>query len=111
MRNIPQAAVGKRVDASPELACHLQLEVGGETGNVNMAGTEKENPAGVTSAMGHAHTQCLDVPVRLWSYRGPLTLCGTQSGQRLGQKIDQPHTSQPYWEERVKSFVTKATQG
>ncbi len=46
------------------------------------------------------------VPVHLWSYHEPLTLCGTQSGQRLGQKTDQQRTLQPYWEEVVKKITS-----
>lgn len=42
------------------------------------------------------HNHLPSIPVHLWSYHGPLTLCGTPSDQRLGQKTDQPHTLQPY---------------
>lgn len=53
--------------------------------------------------------QPFNVPVHSWSYRGPPALCGTQSGQRPGQKTDQPHTLQPYWEEGVKDVTANLT--
>lgn len=41
MRNIPQAATGKRVNASSKLPCHLQLE-GGEEENVDINVKERK---------------------------------------------------------------------
>lgn len=103
MGNISQTAIGKRVYASPKLPCHLQLEDGSGKRNVNI-NDGREN----ARMWCDACRQPLCIPVHLWSCRGPPTLCGTQSGQRLGRKTDQPHTLQPFWEKRVKSFITNA---
>lgn len=71
---------------------------GEKCSDINVSGIkEKKNClTKLNDAECDAHNQLLYVPVHLWSYHGPLTLCGTQSGQRPGQKTDQPHTLQPY---------------
>lgn len=47
MRNIPQAATGKRVNASSKLPCHLQLEGGEEENVINV----KERKVYINSVM------------------------------------------------------------
>ena len=109
MWNIPQAAIGEGVNASSKLPRHLQRE-GGEEKKKHSAFYIKICLTEFNDSECDTHNQLPFVPVHLWSYRGPLTLCGTQSDQRLGQKTDQPHTLQPYWEEMVKEITTNAAQ-